>query len=97
LCLAQTSHARVSNGSLRNVPAQTEEFNQSSKIRMYRRPEYPGLKNVVFLDLIAETLRQATSDIAHEEPPEGIRLLLRRLERLQTEQCLRIPDDPSAA
>jgi hypothetical protein len=50
----------------------------------YKRPKYPQLKNVVFLDRVGETLRQATGDIAKEELPEEIRLLLRRLERVES-------------
>ena len=50
---------------------------------MYRVPKYPQLKNVVFLDKIGETLRQATSDIAREDLPDDIRRLLRRLERVE--------------
>jgi hypothetical protein len=50
---------------------------------MYRVPKYPQLKNVVFLDKIGDTLRQATSDIAREDLPDDIRRLLRRLERVE--------------
>jgi hypothetical protein len=50
----------------------------------YKRPKYPQLKNVVFLDRVGDTLRQATGDIAKEELPEEIRLLLRRLERVES-------------
>jgi len=50
---------------------------------MYRVPKYPQLKNVIFLDKIGDTLRQATSDIAREDLPDDIRRLLRRLERVE--------------
>ena len=50
---------------------------------MHRLPKYPQLKNVVFLDKIGDTLRQATSDIAREELPDDIQRLLRRLERAE--------------
>jgi hypothetical protein len=61
------------------------------------RPKYPQLANVVFLDKVGETLRQATSDIVQEELPEDIRLLLRRLERIERKQALKDPDDTSKA
>jgi hypothetical protein len=48
-----------------------------------RRPKYPQLQNVVFLDRVGDTLRQATSGIAEEQLPENIQLLLRRLERVE--------------
>ena len=50
---------------------------------MHRVPKYPQLKNVVFLDKIGDTLRQATSDIAREDLPDDIQRLLRRLERVE--------------
>ena len=50
---------------------------------MHRMPKYPQLKNVVFLDKIGDTLRQATSDIAREDLPDDIQRLLRRLERVE--------------
>jgi hypothetical protein len=50
---------------------------------MRRMPKYPQLKNVVFLDKIGDTLRQATSDIAREDLPDDIQRLLRRLERVE--------------
>ena len=50
---------------------------------MRRIPKYPQLKNVVFLDKIGETLRQATSDVAREDLPDEIHRLLRRLERVE--------------
>jgi hypothetical protein len=46
-------------------------------------PKYPQLKNVVFLDKIGDTLRQATSEIAREDLPDDIQRLLRRLERVE--------------
>ena len=50
---------------------------------MHRMPKYPQLKNVVFLDKIGDTLRQATSDIAREDLPDDIQRLLRRLDRVE--------------
>jgi hypothetical protein len=50
---------------------------------MHRMPKYPQLKNVVFLDKIGDTLRQATSEIAREDLPDDIQRLLRRLERVE--------------
>ena len=51
---------------------------------MYRKAlQHPQFKNVVFLDRVGDTLRQATNDIAKEDLPEDILLLLRRLERIE--------------
>ena len=58
----------------------------------YKRPKYPQLKNVVFLDRVGDALRRATTDIAREELPENIRLLLRRLERLERKEMLKKND-----
>jgi hypothetical protein len=44
---------------------------------------YPQWANIVFLDRIGQTLRWVTNDIPHEELPEDIRRLLRRLERVE--------------
>jgi hypothetical protein len=56
---------------------------------MCLRPKCPQLANVVFLDKVGETLRQATNDIVQEELPEDIRLLLRRLERLEQKKAFK--------
>ena len=64
---------------------------------MRRRPKYPQLANVVFLDKVGETLRQATADITREELPEDILLLLRRLERLERRESMKGPDDRTRA
>ena len=64
---------------------------------MRLRAKYPQLANVVFLDKVGETLRQATSGIVQKELPDDIRLLLRRLERLEKKQIRRGPDDTSKA
>jgi hypothetical protein len=77
--------------------AQTETLDPSRLISMRLRPKYPQLANVVFLDKIGETLRQATSDIVQEELPENIRLLLRRLQRIERKQALKGPGDTSKA
>ena len=42
--------------------------------------------NVYFLTRIGESLRWATSDIAQEELPESVILLLRRLDRQERRQ-----------
>ena len=60
---------------------------------MQRKPKYPQLANVVFLDKVGETLRQATADITREELPEDILLLLRRLERIERKESMKRPDD----
>ena len=52
----------------------------------YKRPKYPQLKNVVFLDRVGDALRRTTTDIAKEDLPENIQLLLRRLERLERKE-----------
>jgi hypothetical protein len=56
---------------------------------MRLRPKCPQLANVVFFDKVGETLRQATNDIVQEELPEDIRLLLRRLERLEQKKAFK--------
>jgi hypothetical protein len=56
---------------------------------MHRSKKYPQLKNIVFLDRVGDTLRQATSEISREELPENILLLLRRLERLERKEELK--------
>ena len=76
---------------------QTERLKQSRVISMRTRRKYPQLANLVFLDKVGETLRQVTSDIVLEELPEDIRLLLRRLERLEPKKTFKEPDDPSNA
>jgi hypothetical protein len=43
------------------------------------------IENIVFLDRIGSSLRWATDDIAREELPEEILLLLRRLDRLEAQ------------
>jgi hypothetical protein len=62
---------------------------------MPRKPKYPQLANVVFLDKVGETLRQATADITREELPEDILLLLRRLERIERKESMKRPDGPT--
>jgi hypothetical protein len=64
---------------------------------MRRKPKYPQLANVVFLDKVGETLRQATADITREELPEDILLLLRRLERLERKESMKRLDDGTLA
>lgn len=56
---------------------------------MHRLSKYPQLKNVVFLDKIGDTLRQATNEIAREDLPEDIQRLLRRLERVELREKLK--------
>jgi hypothetical protein len=50
---------------------------------MQLKSMYPQWANIVFLDRIGQTLRWVTNDIPHEELPEDIRRLLRRLERVE--------------
>jgi hypothetical protein len=75
----------------------TEKLNPSRLICMRSKPKYPQLANVVFLDKVGETLRQATADITREELPEDIVLLLRRLERLERKESLKRPDHRTRA
>ena len=50
--------------------------------------KYPQFANIVFLGKIGDTLRQAIGDTAHADLPTDIRLLLRRLERIERRQGL---------
>jgi hypothetical protein len=51
---------------------------------MVEKPKYVArIDNVYFVQRVGASLRDATSHIATEELPENIRLLLRRLERLE--------------
>ena len=56
---------------------------------MHRSPKYPRLNNIIFLGKVGKTLRQATSEIAREELPENIVLLLRRLDRFERKDELK--------
>jgi hypothetical protein len=50
--------------------------------------KYVGrLDNIYFLRRLGQSLRWATNDITQEELPEDIRLLLRRLERLEATEA----------
>ena len=48
--------------------------------------KYPQFANVVFLGKVGDTLRQAIGNTAQDDLPEDIRLLLRRLERIERHQ-----------
>jgi hypothetical protein len=87
----------ASYNSVTCTSSKTERLNSNRLISMHLRSKYPQLANVVFLDKVGETLRQATSDIVQEELPEDIRLLLRRLERMGQKQARKDPDDKSKA
>jgi hypothetical protein len=53
------------------------------------KPKYVArVDNVYFLHRVGNSLRWATSDILLEELPEHIRLLLRRLERLEQREAM---------
>jgi hypothetical protein len=75
----------------------TEELGLSRSSCMRRKPKYPQLANVVFLDKVGETLRQATADITREELPEDILLLLRRLERIERKESMKRHDEHAPA
>ena len=81
----------ASYNSVTCTSSETERLNPGRFISMRLRPKYPQLAKVVFLDKVGETLRQATSDIVQKELPEDIRLLLRRLERLEQKRLSRTP------
>jgi hypothetical protein len=49
-----------------------------------RKPKHTAqIANIYFLSRIGSTLRRATQDIASEDLPADIKLLLRRLDRLE--------------
>jgi chaperonin cofactor prefoldin len=48
--------------------------------------KYPQFADVVFLGKVGNTLRQVVGDTATADLPEDIRLLLRRLERIERRQ-----------
>ena len=50
------------------------------------------IENIYFLSNIGASLRWATNDIAREELPDDIRLLLRRLERLEAKALKQRPE-----
>jgi hypothetical protein len=50
------------------------------------------IENIYFLSCIGASLRWATNDIAREELPDDIRLLLRRLERLEAKALRQRPE-----
>jgi hypothetical protein len=55
-------------------------------------PKYVAqINNVYFLTRIGESLRWATSDIAQEELPENVILLLRSLDRQERRQSATKP------
>jgi hypothetical protein len=54
--------------------------------------KYPQFANVVFLGKVGDTLRQVIGNTATADLPEDIRLLLRRLERIERRQGLPKPD-----
>jgi hypothetical protein len=56
---------------------------------MQLKPKYPQLANIVFLNRVGQTLRWVTSDIPHEELPDDIKRLLRRLERVEIRDARR--------
>jgi hypothetical protein len=61
----------------------------SGCVSVQRAPEMPApqyaaqVGSIIFLTRIGSTLRWATSDIVDEELPPEVRLLLRRLDRLE--------------
>jgi hypothetical protein len=54
---------------------------------MSRLQKYPQFANITFLGKVGETLRQAVGETATSDLPEEIRLLLRRLERMERRQA----------
>jgi hypothetical protein len=53
--------------------------------------KHPQFANVVFLGKVGNTLRQVVGDTATADLPEDIRLLLRRLERIERRQHIPEP------
>ena len=53
--------------------------------------KYPQFANVVFLGKVGATLRQVIGNTTTADLPEDIRLLLRRLERIERRQSLPSP------
>jgi hypothetical protein len=51
---------------------------------MEKKPKYVArIDNIYFINRVGASLREATDHVTTEELPENIRLLLRRLERLE--------------
>ena len=59
--------------------------------------KYPQFANVVFLGKVGDTLRQVVGNTATADLPEDIRLLLRRLERIERRQGLPKPAEASGS
>jgi hypothetical protein len=60
---------------------------------MQEKPKYVAwIDNVYFVKRVGASLRDATSHIVTEELPENIRLLLRRLDRLEVRGKIRKAD-----
>jgi hypothetical protein len=60
---------------------------------MQEAPKYVArIDNVYFVKRVGASLRDATSHIVTEELPENIRLLLRRLDRLEVRGKIRKAD-----
>ena len=79
-------------GVLRRPKVGFDGFGPSEAFFMQLKPKYPQLANIVFLDRVGQTLREATSDIPHEELPVDIQRLLRRLERVEIRNAGRKTD-----
>ena len=51
---------------------------------MEKQPKYVArIDNIYFINRVGISLREATSNVTTEELPENIRLLLRRLKRME--------------
>jgi hypothetical protein len=51
---------------------------------MEKQPKYVArIDNVYFINRVGASLREAASNVTPEELPENIRLLLRRLKRME--------------
>ena len=51
---------------------------------MEKKPKYVArIENIYFINRVGASLREATSHVTTEELPENIRLLLRRLKRME--------------
>ena len=77
---ASAARPKIAKRSLWNSTG--KEMNYSAS--MERQPKYVArIDNIYFINRIGTSLREATSNITMQELPENIRLLLRRLKRME--------------
>jgi len=77
---ASAARPKIAKRSLWNSAG--KEMNYSAS--MEKQPKYVArIDNIYFINRIGTSLREATSNITMQELPENIRLLLRRLKRME--------------